>query len=88
MLKLARLPARSVAAATCAFHLGNPFPAFLSQTRRGELSLLNLRRNYGATKPITICAPGFCVSTTTALSGRTSMSLYVRLPSAVARGNS
>jgi len=42
----------------------------------------------GAAKPISIGAPGFCAFTITALSGRTSMSLYVRLPSAVARGNS
>ena len=42
----------------------------------------------GAAKPISIGAPGSCVFAITALSGCTSMSLYVRLPSAVARGNS
>src|SRR4029077_3490409 len=44
--------------------------------------------SYGLAKPISIGAPGFCVFTITALSGCTSMSLYVRFPSAVARGNS
>src|SRR5439155_23499706 len=47
-----------------------------------------VKDSYGAAKPISIGAPGFCVFTITALSDRTSMSLYVRFPSAVARGNS
>src|SRR4051812_34695103 len=42
----------------------------------------------GFAKPIWIGAPGSCVFAITALSGCTSMSLYVRSPSAVRRGNS
>src|SRR5215467_13912334 len=64
--------------APLSFHQENPFPDFL-------FSLLEIQ---GAAKPMSIGAFGFCVFTITALSGRTSMSLYVRLPSAVARGNS
>jgi hypothetical protein len=63
------------------FYLGNPFPRF-------PLSLFNLRIIQGLAKPISICAPGFCVLKITAFCGRTSMSLYVRSPSVVARGNS
>ena len=56
------------------------------------LSVISLQSvvkdSQGAAKPISIGAPGFSVFTITALSGRTSMTLYVRLPSAVAIGNS
>src|ERR1700720_3994545 len=43
---------------------------------------------YGAAKPISIGSFGFPVLTITAFPGWTSTNLYVRLPSAVAIGNS